>query len=693
MRPEPTSADWPGLCFAIHEHAPLPMAALEGADLIVRYANAAFCRLIGQARAQLNGKPLSDIVPKDDECLLLLDRVYRSGEAESHSGQPASNASPTFWSYTMWPVRVEDRPMAVMFQVTESARLHGRMLAMNEALVLGAVRQHQLAEASEGLNARLQQEMAERRQAELAMSESEARYRNLFDSMDEGYCIIEVIFDERDKPVDWRYLKVNPAFAKLTGLSDAVGKRMRELAPDHEACWFETFGQVVLSGEAVRFVSEAKALKHRWFDSYAFKVDGPDSRKVAVLFTNITEKRRNEQQALEHAQALADLDRRKDEFLAMLSHELRNPMAAISSAVHLLRLQKNGDPVHQHAHAVIERQVGQLTHLVDDLLEVSRISTGRVQLRRDQLDLRGIVVRAVETVQSLIDQHAHTLTVAMPTEPIWLHADAARLEQALVNLLTNAAKYTDNGGRIDLSVDQEVGGLVPMAVIKVRDSGIGIAPEVLPHVFDLFAQAERTLARSQGGLGIGLCLVRRLVELHGGTVMVVSVLGQGSEFVVRLPLLPGLAAPAIAASRAAQPAVPVFSTSSERPAGKGCRVLVVDDNVDAAQSLAVLLEMSGHAIELAYDGEAALEAAIHHRPELVLLDIGLPGLDGYQVAQRIRRQSSLKNTVLVALTGYGAAADRQRSQQAGFDYHLVKPANLDEIEEILRGVMRKKSAL
>ena len=391
-----------------------------------------------------------------------------------------------------------------------------------------------------------------------------------------------------------------------------------------------------------------------------------------TCFYDVTERSRLERKTLEQAEALVDLDHRKDEFLAMLSHELRNPLAPILNAVHLLRLQKSEDPLQKQARTIIERQVGQLKHLVDDLLEVSRISTGRVQLRQAQIVLSGIVERAVETAQPLITQHRHELTVSLPPEPICLQADAARLEQVLVNLLTNAAKYTEDGGSIALTIERTIGSGGDTAVLRVRDSGIGIAPELLPHIFDLFTQADRSLDRSQGGLGIGLCLVQRLVELHGGSVEVYSVLGHGSEFVVRLPV-------AVTSLPVAAP----LSIQALQQRAKSCRVLVVDDNVDAAQTVAMLLDMSGHQCRMAHGGPSALEAALAWQPDVVLLDIGLPGLNGFEVARLIRQQPLLKNVVLVALTGYGLEADRQRSQEAGFDHHLVKPADFDEIDKIL----------
>jgi signal transduction histidine kinase/CheY-like chemotaxis protein len=380
----------------------------------------------------------------------------------------------------------------------------------------------------------------------------------------------------------------------------------------------------------------------------------------------------------QRADELADLDHRKDEFLAMLSHELRNPLTPILNAALLLRLHSNRNrlhgienPVLHQSANIIERQVGQLARIVDELLEVSRITTGRIQLHQERIAVGVVVDNAVTTVRALIDQRKHELKVSLPAPALWLHADAARLEQVVVNLLTNAAKYTDPGGHISVTVQQEG----EEAVLRVRDTGVGIAPEILPRIFDLFTQAERSLDRSQGGLGIGLALVQRLVEMHGGTVAASSALGQGSEFVVRLPVVspppPQASAPA---------------TATAQPAGPSLRVMVVDDNVDTVTTLALLVQESGHDVRTAYDGSAVLEAALDYRPHVVLLDIGLPGLNGFEVAKQLRQQPALQNAMLVAMTGYGRESDRQRSREAGFDHHLVKPGDFGKVLQILATV-------
>ncbi len=396
------------------------------------------------------------------------------------------------------------------------------------------------------------------------------------------------------------------------------------------------------------------------------------NRKLQGVFAaarDVTERSRLEKQMRAQAAKLSDLHRRKDEFLAMLSHELRSPLAPIANAVQLLGLQREGEnSIQREARGIIERQLRHLQHLVDELLEVSRITTGRIQLRREPAAVSGIVDIAVETVRPLIDQRRHEFTVSLPPEPIWLHADATRLEQVVVNLLTNAIKYTEQGGHIWLTAQLEG----DECVLRVRDTGVGITPALLPYIFEMFTQGERSLDRAQGGMGIGLALVQRLTELHGGTVEAHSALGQGSEFVVRLPVLP-----------THTPQVPSLVAETEQPITRPLRVLVVDDNVDTVLSFSMLLRVSGHEVRSARDGPTAVQAALDYRPDLVLLDIGLPGLNGYEVAKRIRNAPVLKDVVLVALTGYGQEADLQTSREAGFNHHLVKPAYLDQLQKLL----------
>jgi signal transduction histidine kinase/ActR/RegA family two-component response regulator len=383
----------------------------------------------------------------------------------------------------------------------------------------------------------------------------------------------------------------------------------------------------------------------------------------------------------ERAEQLADADRRKDEFLAMLGHELRNPLGAVSNALHVLRAGGAAAGLGHGARMldVIERQVGHLTRLVGDLLEVSRITRGEISLRKEALDLRAVVVRAVETAQPWVDERKHRLALERPPQALTLAGDAMRLEQVFANLLHNAAKYTDPGGRIDVSLERQGDA----AVVRVRDDGIGIPPELLPHVFELFTQGDRSLDRARGGLGIGLTLVRRIVELHGGTIEAKSEgQGRGTEVVVRLPVAEA-AAPAEEWEPEARPVATADEERDRRP-----RLLIVEDQRDAAEGLAELMRMRGFAVEIALDGTAGLASVEVRPPAVVLLDLGLPGLDGFEVARRLRQLPGGREAMVIALSGYGRDEDRQRGREAGIDHHLVKPVELRELDKVLAGVRR-----
>jgi signal transduction histidine kinase/ActR/RegA family two-component response regulator len=374
--------------------------------------------------------------------------------------------------------------------------------------------------------------------------------------------------------------------------------------------------------------------------------------------------------ALEQAnEALQEADRRKDEFLAMLAHELRNPLAPVRNGLYILRMPNADGTARARVVQMMEQGVQSLVRMVDDLLDVSRITRGKIQLRKEIVHLATAVGHAVEMVRPLVEAQQHILSVALPPEPICLEADPTRLEQVLCNLLNNAARYTQPGGRIDLTVERERG----VVVVRVRDTGIGIAAELLPRVFDLFTQADHSLARSQGGLGIGLTLVRKLVEMMGGTVTARSEgLGRGSEFVVRLPMLP----PAV---RAANGHPKADAALHQRT----LRVLVVEDVAEVADMLILLLQFWGHDVRAVQDGASALIAARTYQPDVILLDLGLPGLDGYDVARQLRQEPSLGKPLLIAVTGYGSEDDRRRTREAGFDHHLIKPVDPDALRAVL----------
>ena len=534
--------DLPRLCRYFSELSPQPMLAVEGPDFVVRHVNAAFARLAGQDLAELIGRPFAEAVPEEkaNECLSLLERVYRTGRAECLVEQQHSQTPPGYWSYVAWAILgADERPVGVMVQVTEAteiAMFREQVTAMNQSLLLSSVKQHELTEAAEQLNAALKEQTA----------------------------------------------------------------------------------------------------------------------------------------------ALADAYRRKDEFLAMVSHELRNPLSPILNAVYLLRLQGGENPLQREALGMIERQAVHLARIVDDLLEISRIATGRIHLRPSRIELNSIVNRATASARPLIEARKHRFSVSLWEQPIWLNADPVRLEQVVVNLLNNAAKYTGEGGQIWLTVLLLEGEVE----IRVKDTGVGIEPGLLPRIFDLFTQAEKSLHRSHGGLGIGLALVRSLVEMHGGSVTAESAgLGRGSELTVRLPVvdLP------IEASDQPPPSV-------GEQAPPGSRVLVVDDNRDTADSIMTLLQMAGYETRAAYTGAGGLEMALSYQPRVALLDIGLPEMDGFELARLVRQDPRLNEVLLIAMTGYGEEHHQRASREAGFGHHLVKPVDPNTLLEMLARLIPRGDA-
>ncbi|MEX2174099.1 MAG: ATP-binding protein [Pirellulaceae bacterium] len=531
----------------------------------------------------------------------------------------------------------------------------------------------------------LSRDVTQRKQADVALRENEERFRAIADSIPQ----LAWMADSTGH-VGW----FNRCWLDYTGttLDENQGVGWKSVHhPDYVDRVAEKFERHLREGKDWEdtFPLRGKDGQYRWFLSRMKAIRGEAGEIVRFFGTNtdVTEQRELETQISQQAMALADLNRRKDEFLAMLSHELRNPLAPILNAVQLLKLQQGGTEIQRTAHAMIERQVSQLARLVDDLLEVSRISTGRIHLQEERIDLRGIVERAIEATRPQCGRKSQSLAQSLPDQPVWVQGDSVRLEQVVVNLLNNACKYTDRGGHIWVGL--ELAGAAPtpthpptlpphaehqppeFCTLRVRDTGIGIAPELLPRIFNLFTQADKSLDRSQGGLGIGLALVQSLVTMHRGRVEALSKPGEGSEFVVHLPAMSSPSQPSIEAGK------------SENRTLHSLRVLVVDDNVDAAAGMAMLLRASGHETRVAHEGAAAMQAALEFVPQVVLLDIGLPVVNGFQVARSLRREPALAHAVLIALTGYGQESDRQRSQEAGFDHHLVKPVDFAKVQQIL----------
>ena len=626
------------------------------------------------------------------------------------------------------------------------------------------------------------------------MRQTEETYRSLFERIDEGYCIIQLLYNEHHQPVNWIYIDLNPAFEKNNGYHNAIDKTILELTPDIEPKWFAIYGRVAITGEPIR-LEEYSAALGRWFNLYAFRVGEPQEAKVAVLFTDITHQKQSQQALLTSearqqailnsakdyaifttdlahritswslgAQAVfgygeADIlnqpldwlyveedrqagvvaqeaqtaihqgeaynerwhirqdgslfygsgvvtplrdetgaiqgllkvmrdltpqkqaeealhlaDQRKNEFLAMLAHELRNPMATLRNGLQILSQPDVESQAAQTTLAMMSRQTDHLARLVDDLLDMSRIEQGKISLQKQRVDLVDLVGQAGQGVRALYEEQGRHLRMQLPTAPLYIDGDATRLIQVVTNLLTNGARYTLAQGQVSLRLTQDG----QQALIQVGDDGIGLTTDQLQTIFELFVQVDNSLARSQGGLGLGLTLVKTLVEGHQGQVEAQSEgLGQGSTFTIHLPLLPMLSAP---------PSPPEAPTPLPEPVDRPC-LLIIDDNADAALTLSMLLKFKGYEVHTRTDGRSGLVAVEQLKPQAVLLDIGMPGLDGYETCQLMRLQSWGEQVVVIALTGYGQAEDRQRSRVAGFDAHLVKPVDIPVMLNLLTALL------
>lgn len=520
----------------------------------------------------------------------------------------------------------------------------------------------------------MERERRRKAEAELDRIAAESdRRRRLYETILSNTPDLVYVFD-----LNHRFTYANDILLRMWGKTwdEAIGRTCLELGyePWHAEMHDREIEQVKATKQPVRGeVPFTGTFGRRIYDYIFVPVLGPNGEVEAVAGTtrDVTERKQTEEERERLLEQLREVNQRKDEFLATLAHELRNPLAPIRTGLGILRRSPSLDGEAKVVD-MMDRQVTHLVRLVDDLLDVSRVTSGKITLRQEPLDLRQVVEVAVETSRPVIEQGRHRLTVTLPTGPLPLDGDRTRLAQVFTNILGNAAKYTPPGGQIELSAAMAGAEWV----IRVTDTGVGIPHEMLPRVFEVFTQVGRTIDRSQGGLGLGLALVKRLVEMHGGSVRAESPgLGRGSSFFVRLPVgtspIPGRAT-----------ATPV---AGNRAAGPSRRVLVVDDNVDAAQTLAILLGFAGHEPEVAFSGPEGLARIRSFRPEVVVLDIGLPGMNGYEVARAIRAESLEPKPLLIALTGWGSVEDQKRAQEAGFDFHLTKPVEADVLYGLLGG--------
>jgi signal transduction histidine kinase len=679
MPSQPALAGFPQWMLAMFDILSDALLGLDD-DGRVRFVNRAAAILIDREPADATGRLLQDLLP-------LLDEV-------THEPFPQREAPEA------WRPRDAPDPRAIR-------RRRVRIAGDAEDRVLEAVLLRNAGAPGDAATALLVlRDRSAQLRAERALRASEERHRGFVEQSADGIWRAELtthvpIDIPEDEQIEAFYregviAEANQVLARMYGLNGAgelIGKQLGDVLPPADASSMDLLRSFIRSGYRLSGTESQEVDRDGAPRYYLRNVIGvvEDGCLVGAWGNqvDISPQRRREEELRRKAEDLQAADRRKNQFLTMMAHEMRNPLAPIRNSIELLRQAESADPSFRPLCTRVERQVQQLARLVDDLLDVSRITHGNIRLRREPIDLRVVVERAAEAARPLAEMRGHLLTLRLPPQPVRLDGDAARLEQVIANLLNNAAQYTMPEGQIWLTLEHEA----QEATVRVRDTGIGIPPETLGRIFEPFSPGDGPLPRVESGIGIGLSLVRSLIEMHGGSVEARSGgLGQGSEFVVRLPVRAEAAADARAGAHFPPAAREREFPGRESPdldahdaAGSfgGLRVLVVEDNIDAAESLASLLRHWGHQVSVVQDGQAAIELARVERPQVVLLDIGLPRLDGYQVARRLRNELGLHETLVVAMTGYGQPEDRRRSREAGIQYHFVKPVEPVVLQSLL----------
>lgn len=636
-------AAWPQSLRTVVElmlNSKFPMFLAWGPELCLLY-NDAYAEILGTKHPRALGRPLQNVWPEIWDDLRPLIGQALAGEASYHQNLPLTmhrhGYDESVWfTFSYSPVRDESGDVAGMYCACV--------------------------------------ETTEQVLAEKYRNEENDRFRTLFEQAPGFMAIL--------RGPDHVFDLTNQAYSQLVGHRKILGKPVREALPEVvDQGFINLLDHVYATGETyvghampVKLQREPDGPLEERFLDFVYQPIRDARGMITGIFaegSDVTESKHAEEELRQLAANLSQANQRQSEFLATLAHELRNPLAPIRTGLDLMRMTGDDPASVARIRDMMERQLDHLVHLVNDLLDVARISTGKIEPKKTRVLLKDIVLSAVETTLPGIEAKRQDFRMQLPDEPIWLNADANRLAQVIGNVLTNARKYTPEKGRIGLSVTREGSE----AVIVVSDNGIGIPAESLPHIFDMFTQVGHGSDHAQGGLGIGLSLVKRLTEKHGGTVKAFSAgAGQGASFAIRLPVIqPG------SENAAGAPEQDGAAPAQQRP----LRVLIADDNQDAAEVMQEMLAMQGHVVRIAHDGKAALELAKVFLPELALVDIGMPVMNGYELARAIRQVPQLQSTRLAAITGWGAREDRDRTRDAGFAHHLTKPVNLDELNRLL----------
>ncbi|MBA3457693.1 MAG: response regulator [Deltaproteobacteria bacterium] len=644
----------------LFHQAPGFVAFVRGRDHVFDLVNPAYYQLVGH-RDILN-KPVREALPEvaGQGFFELLDNVFTTGEAfvgrrvpllvQREPGAPLTEA---FVDFVYQPIRAAD------------------------GAVIGI-----LAQGNDVTD--LKREEARREEAESALRASEQRYRALFESIDDGYALIEMLFDDQDHPVDYRFLETNAAFEAQTGLVQAVGKTALELVPDLDRSWFERYGKVALDGDGIRFENHAPAMG-RWFDVYAGRAGDPSLRQVALVFKDVTERKRAEadRESLLVRESAARTDaevanRLKDDFLAMVSHELRTPLMAMLGWVQMLRTGELPPDRVSRGLETIERNARAQAQVIDDLLDVSGILSGKLRLELELVELARVVEGAIESIRLAAEAKHIRIQAALSAGTVM--GDPTRLQQITWNLLSNAVKFTPDGGTIQIMMEPGDRALA----LTIVDSGAGVASEFIPYVFERFRQGDAGTTRKHGGLGLGLSIVKHLVEAHGGRISVTSEgPGKGTTFTVQLPLHVAGAHPGAGVHASKRYACP--------PELEGLSILVVDDDEDAREVIKELLQQCEISVTLASSGEDGLRAIAKARPDILISDIGMPGLDGYEFITRVRALAvdAGGQVPAIALTAFGRTQDRMRALGAGFNNHVPKPVEAMELLAVLSSLARQ----